>query len=237
MKKGGTNLKYKEIKIPIKVVKEEGERAPEETEKEKKPKALSPDSPLRIVRDKDNLPVFDGAIFEKIKVKKKAIEKTSNSRKKAEPEKARKKIEPAVRKEEHEKEQKKDKKQNNISNVKKQKILVISVVGIASIIIFIWAIAIKSNIAHSLDVKGESIFSSGDDFKSSFEGIKNKLEALSSSLKQKGESSDSKTETQTTEEEIQAPKDEAGASGDNVLDKVKEKILIEEIKNKVEGEK
>ncbi len=236
MKKGGKNNKkeIKEVKIPIRIVAEKKKvEIPEKQIAKKKFAKLS--APLRIVKDKDNLPVLDGAKFYKEKVKKIELKKVvedkpelKNHFPKVEPEK----LKESPRKVEEKKEDKVFKKEKRvkvglniatISQKKREKILIASVAGIVSVICIGWVAFAKSNFSNFASQERKSGFSEESGIKDGFEDLKDKLQEFTAGIKERKE-----------EPKIEEVATENNNSESEVIDKLKEKVLIEEIKNKIE---
>jgi len=237
MKKGGKNNKkeIKEVKIPIRVVAEKKKVEIPEKDIVKKNKVAKLSAPLRIVKDKDNLPVLDGAKFYKEKVKKIELKKVvedkpelKNHFPKVEPEK----LKESPRKVEEKKEDKVFKKEKRvkvglniatISQKKREKILIASVAGIVSVICIGWVAFAKSNFSNFASQERKSGFSEESGIKDGFEDLKDKLQEFTAGIKERKE-----------EPKIEEVATENNNSESEVIDKLKEKVLIEEIKNKIE---
>src|SRR3989339_1893516 len=231
MKNGVKNNKkeIKEVKIPIRIVAEKKKvEIPEKQIAKKKFAKLS--APLRIVKDKDNLPVLDGAKFYKEKVKKIELKKVVED--KPELKNYFPKVEPEKSKEVPKKEDKVFKKEKRIkvglniatiSQKKREKILIASVVGIVSVICIGWVAFAKSNFSHSANQESKIGFSEESGIKDGFQDLKDKLQEFTAGMKERKE-----------EPKIEEVATENNNPESEIIDKLKEKVLLEEVKNKFE---
>ena len=258
--KGGKSKisKIKEIRIPVKILKEEKERIAKVSAKKKVPaKKVKINKEIRIAKDKNNLPVLEGVTFKKAKAisAKKVSKEERASVSPVKPIKKESNVPKiAIKKDKKIKLKDDFQLETKRSSRSKEKILYISVIVVACIIFFAWVAIAKDNIFSEFNKINENSFVNKEEVGNGLNSFLERLDKIGAewekvnnsginSLEEGINDSSVNSATDMGEQTSSAPPEDSatnevedGSENGDVISKVKEKILTEELINKIEEE-